>query len=41
MISHTELTRLAALQSDAGILSVYLHITPLFWNQPELPSDCF
>ena len=37
MISHTELTRLAALQSDEGILSVYLNIAPRFGADPRYP----
>jgi peptide chain release factor subunit 1 len=41
MISHTELTRLAALQSDAGILSVYLNIAPRFGADPSYLATAF
>lgn len=41
MISHTELTRLAALQSDTGILSVYLNIPPRFGADPSYLVTAF
>lgn len=41
MVSRAELTRLAALRSEEGILSVYLNIAPRFGNAPRYPMTAF